>query len=184
MANPTKPSDWKLEPGKRYLAGRAPVGEGAGLSQSDIEAAENFAWEVLISTFAGMYDVSEWGDYPPNPLFEVWDLIASGAYLRFVLLDLNRESGREGTSAAELGRLADEMIARLMRRRSPYLYFRSTKTGEEGQVIHPVRVDYGASPRVWEPAAEFFPDLATDRSHGRTTIENFETLFRDLTVRG
>ncbi len=83
------PSTWSLEANHRYLKGTVleivPAGdEGKGITQHDLDAAENFSWRTIVTRLVGWYNPSDWSSRPPHPLYEIWDLMASAYVVALV----------------------------------------------------------------------------------------------------
>jgi len=82
-SSPFKPASWKLEVGRRYLRGwirELSEDDRDGVTLHEIAAAEDYAWNIMLTQLINYYDVSGWDTNPPKPLFEIWDLLSS-AYL-------------------------------------------------------------------------------------------------------
>lgn len=99
-----KPPSWKLEASHRFLKGivkeLVPIGdEEKGITQDDLNAAESFAWEVLISHLIMHYDITGWSNDPPQPLFYIWDLLAS-SYVAAVVGQQSNVDGGPGLTAS------------------------------------------------------------------------------------
>lgn len=96
----TPPTDWKLEPGKRYMKGvlkDALISDPTlGLTAEDITAARTFAWHTILSRMAGFYNITGWETSPPVPLFQVWDLLASAYLVEIVAQRKNLDSEKTG----------------------------------------------------------------------------------------
>ena len=80
------PTGWALEPHHRYLKGTLKGLQGSGqedkgATQADLDAAEDFAWRMILARLAHQYDISDWSNNPPYPLFEIWDLLGSSMAL-------------------------------------------------------------------------------------------------------
>jgi len=93
-SSPFKPASWKLEVGRRYLRGwirELAEDDHEGTTTHELAAAEDYAWNLILSRLINYYDVSGWDISPPKPLFEIWDLFASGYLLDQVGHEINAD---------------------------------------------------------------------------------------------
>ena len=109
------PSGWALEANHRYLKGiiddLAPVGdEDKGVTQADLDAAENHAWYTILSRFVAMFDVSTWTSSPPIPLFQIWDWLASACAILMVHHRLGTTDAGANVHVKHYVEMADNMI--------------------------------------------------------------------------
>lgn len=91
MAVPAKPSWWSVFPGRGMLKTSPPLvaettlnastpGGQKGMTATDKDKAEKWAWFQLLSTLASRFDVCDWGTDPPYPLDRYWEMLASAYY--------------------------------------------------------------------------------------------------------
>ena len=183
MALAQKPSSFRLEPGKGLLKGRRELQSNPshGMIDEDVNKCEQWAWMQIISIFSGLFDTSAWDTDPPEPLPQLWELLASAAYLRFVKQEFSQDKSQNDLPTI-WGRDADKMIrGRLPSKQlkgEHRMYFIKTASGVAGNIQWPNR-DYIATIYVISSAIEFFPEYNTDTSHSQTTFQNFEDFFKD-----
>lgn len=115
---PERPAGWELKIGQRYLKGNTkdlvPVGrEIQGLASSDLDAAQDFAWCLILSRLVVLYDVSDWYLNPPNPLYQIWDLLASSYVMEMVEQRVNTENELGRSTAKEWFNRASMMLGQI-----------------------------------------------------------------------
>lgn len=182
MAAPEKPDSFKLKPGERFLKGRKATSSSMtqGVQDKEKNRCEQWAWWRIISIFVGPYDISEWNDDPPIPLNEIWELIASALYLKFVLQRMSTDEG--GDIAVQWIQDAQAMMADLLPKRSGKRdRLRRHFIKNDGTIQHP-QYDYFNKPVVYTSGITFFPDTDSATSHGLTTFANFESFWRENTL--
>lgn len=186
MAIPAKPSEFLLSPGKGLLKGQAPLANTGqqGMQDEDVNKCEEWAWGEILSIFGGMYDISFWDTDPPIPLPQLWELLASAMYLRFVV-KLFAASKQENDIPTMWGQDADKLVRGLLpgkqQRGEVRRYFIRTDSANSGEKLWPSK-DYVNRIYVITPAEVFFPAYDTDKSHGMTSKFSFEDFFKDNTV--
>ena len=87
---PTKPAHWAIVPGQGYLVnGQVSIvseternlGTKEGMTDRERIKCENWSWFEILARLANRYDVSGWGEAPPIPLDELWEMLASANFL-------------------------------------------------------------------------------------------------------
>lgn len=178
MAYPSKPSTFELEPQKRLLKTVAVEVSTAsrGLTPDDREYAEDYAWAIILSRFAGKYDISSWDTKPPRVVFTIWDFIASAHYMRMFTRDLGtREAGSTGPSLIESWEaIGNGMIKNILNPEKEG--DRMHLLGTDGGLMQP-KDDIGV-PEVRSSGTRFFPDLDTSEYHSRTSDQSPEEIFK------
>lgn len=183
---PHVPSGWRLRPGTGLLKGfRSDLvsddREQGGITAEDVQQAQIFAWHSVLTAFLRQYDVSGWSAAPPIPLQQAWELLGA-AYLVRILAHKYNVDEPENTS------LADQWEDRA------YETFRKCKDpkneGERVCLMHPhtgaiipkrsgVSVPYANNPIGFIA----WPDKDTDTSHGLSTDQSAEELYKMVTRR-
>ena len=182
MAFPNRPDMFVLNTQQRFLKafmGTEASSPDKGITADELGAAADFGWRVTICRFIGQYDVSGWGNDPPHPLQEIWELTASGIALRMYGQRFGIGDKTADTDSKSWVNMANKMIADVLDPDSENdrMYLVSATTGSIIEPRSKISVPIVLNVR----GVEFFPAMRSYSYKGQSSAHSVEEFWQDFT---
>jgi len=139
-----------------------------GVTQDDLDAARAHAKATIDSQLAPVYDVSAWEQETPPIVERIADMLSSAEVLEYKYQRGETADNEDTNLPSVLERNARSLLE--MVRRGLL-----TVVTAGGEVQEPI--SGGALPESRIPEANFFPASRAERSFGRPTRENLESVY-------